>query len=268
MKKNNLFLVLLVLLLSSCMEYSRVLKSTDYEYKYEAAKEYFVNQKYSKTAPLLEELITVFKGTDKAEESLYMLAMCYYEQGDYTNSSSYFTTYFTTYPRGKYSEEARFRSALALYNDSPEPALDQSVTYESIQQMQIFIDYYPNSKYRKQADDILLDLQNKLVEKEYEAAKLYYDLGNYMGNNYRSCITTAQNAINEYPYANARREDLSFLILRAKFDMARNSVVAKKEERFRDTLDEYYSFINEYPKTKYADEVQKIFEIAKKKVKD
>ena len=41
MKKNILITLLAALLLSSCGEYNKLLKSTDYEYKYEAAKNYF-----------------------------------------------------------------------------------------------------------------------------------------------------------------------------------------------------------------------------------
>ena len=80
MKKNVLITLLAALLLSSCGEYNKLLKSTDYEYKYEAAKNYFAKGQYSRAATLLNELIAILKGTDKAEESLYMLGMSYYNQ--------------------------------------------------------------------------------------------------------------------------------------------------------------------------------------------
>ena len=50
----------------------------------------------------------------------------------------------------------------------------------------------------------------------------------------------------DYPYTKMR-EDLSILVLRAKYDMAKASVEEKKEERMRETIDEYYSFKNEFP---------------------
>lgn len=80
MKKNILITLLAALLLSSCGEYNKLLKSTDYEYKYEAAKNYFAKGQYNRAATLLNELIAILKGTDKAEESLYMLGMSYYNQ--------------------------------------------------------------------------------------------------------------------------------------------------------------------------------------------
>lgn len=99
MKKYIAMALLSAGILSSCGEYNKVLKSTDYEYKYEAAKSYFAKGQNSRAATILEELIPILKGTSNGEESLYMLAMTYYNQGDYVTASHYFNTYYTTYPR-------------------------------------------------------------------------------------------------------------------------------------------------------------------------
>lgn len=262
-------------LLSSCGEYNKVLKSTDYEYKYEAAKSYFAKGQNSRAATILEELIPILKGTANAEESAYMLAMTYFNQGDYISASHYFNVYYTTYPRGTYTELARFFCGKALYLDTPEPRLDQSSTYKAIQELQMFIEYFPESSRKDLAQDMIFELQDKLVEKEYLSAKLYYDLGSYTGNtvysstgnNYLAAVVTAQNVLRDYPYTK-RREDLSILILRAKYDMAKESVLEKQEERMRETIDEYYAFKNEFPESKYMPEVEKIFQDASKYVKD
>ena len=261
--------------LTSCGEYNKVLKSTDYEYKYEAAKSYFGKGQNTKAAAILEELITILKGTDKAEESLYMLGMTYYNQGDFITASHYFSTYYNTYPRGTYTEQARFYSGKALFLDTPEPRLDQSSTYKAIQELQMFMEYFPASNRHQEAQQMIFDLQDKLVMKDYMAARLYYDLGSYTGNssysttgnNYLACIVTAQNALKDYPYTKLR-EDISILLLRAKYDMAKESVEEKKEERMRDAIDEYYAFKNEFPESKYTKEVENIYKDAKKYVKE
>ena len=108
MKKNIIITLLAAASLTSCGEYNKLLKSTDYEYKYEAAKNYFAKGQYNRSATLLNELITILKGTDKAEESLYMLGMSYYNQKDYQTAAQTFITYFNTYPRGTFTELARF----------------------------------------------------------------------------------------------------------------------------------------------------------------
>lgn len=263
MKKNIFTALILVLCLSSCGEYNKLLKSTDYEYKYEAAKNYFAKGQYTKSATLLNELITILKGTDKAEESLYMLAMSYYNQKDYQTAAQTFIQYYTSYPRGTYAELARFHAGKALYLDTPEPRLDQSSTYTAIQQLQMFMEYFPQSSKKEEAQEMIFALQDKLVMKEYLSAKLYYNLGNYMGNNYLSCVITAQNALKDYPYTNLR-EDLSILILRAKYEMALYSVLEKQSERYREAVDECYAFKNEFPDSKYMKDVNRIFKESKK----
>ena len=258
MKKNLLVFLLIAIAFSSCGEYNKILKSTDYVYKYEAAKNYFAEGQYSRAATLLNELITILKGTDKAEESLYMLGMCYYNQEDYQMASQTFMQYYNVYPRGTYTELARFHAGKALYLDTPEPRLDQSATYNAIEQLQLFVEYFPQSPKKEEAQQMIFELQDKLVMKEYLSAKLYYNLGNYLGNNYLACVVTAQNALRDYPYTNLR-EDLSILILRAKYEMAVYSVIERKEERLRETVDEYYAFKNEFPDSKYAKEADRIF---------
>ena len=263
MKKNILITLLAALLLSSCGEYNKLLKSTDYEYKYEAAKNYFAKGQYNRAATLLNELIAILKGTDKAEESLYMLGMSYYNQKDYQTAAQTFIQYYNVYPRGTFTELARFHAGKALYLDTPEPRLDQSGTYSAIQQLQMFMEYFPQSSKKEEAQNMIFALQDKLVMKEYLSAKLYYNMGNYLGNNYQACVITAQNALKDYPYTNLR-EDLSILILRAKYELAVYSVEDRRAERYREAVDECYAFKNEFPESKYMKEVDRIFKEAQK----
>ncbi len=268
MKKNIIITLVAAATLSSCGQYNNVLKSTDYEYKYEAAKNYFAKGQYNKSSTLLNELITILKGTDKSEESLYMLGMSYYNQKDYAMAAQTFITYFNTYPRGIYTELARFHAGKALYLDTPEARLDQSGTYAAIQQLQLFLEYYPASVKKSEAQDMVFDLQDKLVFKELLSARLYYNLGIYMGaNNYLSCVITAQNALKDYPYTDYR-EDLSILMLRARYEMALNSADEVKMDRYRETADEYYAFKNEFPESKHLKDADKIFAATSKVLKD
>lgn len=267
MKKKILLILLAAALFSSCGEYNKLLKSTDYEYKYEAAKNYFAKGQYNRAATLLNELIAILKGTSNAEESLYMLGMSYFNMKDYQTAAQTFIQYYNVYPRGTFTELARFHAGKSLFLDTPEPRLDQSGTYKAIQQLQMFLEYFPQSSKKEEAENMVFALQDKLVMKEYLSAKLYYNLGNYLGNNYQACVITAQNALKEYPYTNLR-EDLSILILRAKYELAFYSVEDKKVERYRETVDEYYAFKNEFPESKYLKEAERIFKDSQKVLQD
>lgn len=265
--RKLLIYILLAIMVASCGEYQRVLKSTDNDYKFEYAKRAFEQKRYSQSATILTDLVTVFKGSSKAEESLYLLAMSYYENKDYISSGAFFEKYYTRYPKGKYAEPARFYCGYGYYLDSPEPQLDQTGTIKAIRELQNFIDYFPRSEKVSTAQNAIFELQDKLTLKQLQNAQLYYNLGTYMGNNYESAVIVAKNAIKDYPYSKYK-EDLEMLVLKARYQEANLSVEERKADRFRDVIDEYYSFINNYPDSPYRSEADNILKIAQKYVKD
>ncbi|MDR2775138.1 MAG: outer membrane protein assembly factor BamD [Tannerella sp.] len=265
MKKIILFISVITPLLFSCGEYNKLLKSQDADLKYSYAKKYFNQKKYVKSATLLEEVVQYFRGRSEAEESLYLLAQSYYGQKDYVTASEYFKSYYNTYPKGEFAELARFYAAYGLYLDSPDPRLDQTQTHESIQQFLLYMENYPQSERARQAQDILFELQEKLAYKEYLAAKLYYNLGTYMGNNYLACVITADNALKSYPDSKYR-EDLIYLMVAAKYELATVSIEERLQGRYREIVDQYYNYMNEYPEGKYVRQVKKYFEFANKKI--
>lgn len=264
----SLFVLSGILALSSCTEYVAVTKSTDIDLRYEAAKKYYYDGHYTHACDLLEGLILANKGTDRGQETLYMLAMASYMNKDYDKASDTFKRYYETYPRGYYHEDARMYAGLALFMNTPEPILDQTDTYKAITEFSNFIETMPQSRFREEAEKRIFDLQDKLIEKEYASAKLYYDLGTYFGNcteggsNYQACIVTAQNAIDDYPYS-PRREDFAILVLRSKFDLAEQSVEARKAERYQAAAEEYYAFQNEYPESKFMKRANELYAKAK-----
>lgn len=270
MKKNILITFILSLLLTSCaQEYNQVYKSTDYTYKYEYAKECFAKGKYSFAVPLLQDLVTIQKGTDNAQECLYMLAMSEYGMRDYQAASEAFKKYYQTYPNGEYAEMASFYIGQSLYEGTPEPRLDQTPTVAAIAAFQDYLDLYPNGKMKGTAQQRLFALQDKLIRKEYLNAKLYYNLGSYFGNcgndggnNYEACIITAQNALNDFPYSSLR-EDFAILVMKGKYELAQMSVEEKKVQRYQDAEDECYGFINEYPDSKERSTAEKYIEKCK-----
>ena len=255
-RKMNIYkivsvLALSLMVLSSCGEYNKLLKSNDPDEKYEYAKTYFEQGKYSKAATLLTDVVPIYRGTEEAENALWLLAMSYFNQKDYLSAGEYFVRYANNYPRGKHAMEARFNVAYGDYKDSPDARLDQEVTKRAIKELDSFVDLYPHSALADSAAIMRLELSDKLCYKEYLSAKLYLNLGTYRGNNYESAVITARNAQNEFPYSKYR-EDLAYVIYRARYEAAMISVSEKLEDRLREASDEYYTFINDYPEGKYS----------------
>lgn len=269
MKKLTLIASCVALLMTSCVnEYNQITKSGDYTLKYEYAKQCYAQGKYSRVVPLLQELVTMKKGSTEGEECLYMLAMAEFGMKDYETASEYFKKYFSSYPKGRYAENAKYYVGESLFQNAPEPRLDQSTTMTAIAAFQEYLDIFPNAHLKEQATSRLYALQDLLVEKEYKSARLYFDLGTYFGNctnggnNYEACIVTAQNALKDYPYSN-RREEFASLVMKSKYELAKMSVESKQLERYQDAEDECYGFINEYPDSKERTLAEKYIEKCK-----
>ena len=268
MKNLSFYTVLFCLVFGSCAnEYTKVLKSSDNALKFEWAKKYYEEKKFSRAAALLEDIAPYYKGTELSNEVLYLTAKSYEGQKDFYTAEVYFSSYIKTFPRGKYAEECRFMIGYCFYKASPEARLDQSTTQNAINQLQEFVEIYPESKRTSEAYALIEELNDKLAYKSFLNARLYYNMGNHMGNNYRSSIITAENALKKYPDTKYR-EDLYILILRSKYQIANQSVETKKTERFSNTIDEYFNYMNEYPNGKYVKEAQKIYKTAQSYVKN
>jgi outer membrane protein assembly factor BamD len=258
MFETNRHIVLVIigfaLMFPSCSGYEKLLKSNDYQLKYTKAIEYYNEGEYVRASRLLDQIASIYRGTTKADTVSYYQAYSYYHQNDYILAGHHFKNLALNYPGSVYAEESDFLAAYCYYKQSPRPALDQDNTMKAIIAFQMFMINYPGSDRLDEARDYITELQDKLVEKSYMSAKLYYDLGEY-----KSSIIALQNSLNDYPETN-HREELMFLILKSNYLLADNSIISKQKERFQNTVDEYYSFISEFPESHYRREADHIYE--------
>ena len=144
--KFGIYISLIILLLTtSCGEYEKVLKSTDYELKKAKANEYFEEGRYVRTTELLSQVIPRYRATGEAEELTWIAAQCYYNIRDYMTAGSAYKNFFEGYPYSEHAEEADFMTAYCDYLLSPRPELDQAYSMAAIEQFQYFLRRFPSS---------------------------------------------------------------------------------------------------------------------------
>jgi outer membrane protein assembly factor BamD len=254
MRSPSFILLISLVLLTSCGEYEKLLKSDDYDLKKVKAREYFDNGKYLKATELLAQLLPRYRATEEAEDLNWLNAQSYYKMKDYFSAGTYFKSYVETYPFGKYAEEASFMGALCDYNISPHAELDQENTNNAIEGFNVFMTRYPYSPRIDECKKYIKELQERIVEKSYLSAKLYYDM-----KQYRAAVTALTNNLKEYSDTKFR-EEMMYLKLSSLFLYAENSLAARQKERYQATLDDYYSFMEEFPESKYSRDVKRIFQ--------
>jgi outer membrane protein assembly factor BamD len=260
--KFRLYIVLIILALaSSCSGYEKLLKSSDYDLKKAKAKEYFDAGQYVKTTELLAQILPRFRATEEAEELNWMNAQSYYDMKDYYMAGSYYKSFIEQFPFGKHAEEANFLAAMCDYKIASPPELDQENTRNAIEGFNIFINRFPGSPKVEESKKLVKELEERLVEKSYLSAKLYYDM-----KQYKAAVTALNNSLKEY--ANTKyREEMMFLKMNSLFLYAEYSLANKQKERYQATLDDYYSFMEEFPKSQYSKEVNNIFQKTNKYLK-
>ena len=253
--RPGIYTALIILVLaSSCGQYEKLLKSTDYDLKKAKAKEYFEAGQYVKSSELLEQILPRYRATEEAEDLNWMYAQSYYGMKQYDIAGSYFKSYIEQFAYGKYAEEATYMAALCDYKMSPRAELDQEYTRNAIAGFNIFINRYPSSPRIDECKQLANELQERLVEKSYLSAKLYYDMGQY-----RAAVTALSNSLKEFAETKFR-EEMMYLKLNSLFLYAEKSFANKQRERYQATLDDYYSFMEEFPNSSYAKDIRKIYE--------
>lgn len=258
MRKFGLGLVLLAVIFTSCGDYNKILKSNDYEFKYKKAVEYYEDGEYVKAGTLFQELVNIYRGTTRADKVYYFYAKSLIGQKDYLMAGHYFKTLLDEFPTSEYAEEAQFMTGYCAYLLSPSPRLDQKVTHEAIDALQLYINLYPFSDRVEEANRLIDELKNKLIYKSYLSAKLYYDM-----DNYKAAVVALTNSLKDYPDSKYR-EELMYMLLKSKYLLAMASVKDKQEQRLSNALDEYFTFVDEYPDSKYRKEADKFYETTAK----
>ena len=96
--KNFIGFLLVIILMSSCSEYQKLLKSGDSQAMYKKAVEYYNNGDYTKASNLFDGIRMVFQGTSKAQSVAYYRAFCSYNQKDYEVAAELFKQFVSIYP--------------------------------------------------------------------------------------------------------------------------------------------------------------------------
>jgi outer membrane protein assembly factor BamD len=252
---NRLILVLLTgLIVTSCGQYEKLLKSSDFELKKSKVKEYYEKKKYTRATELLAQVLPRYRATEEAESLSWLNAQSYYAMKDYIMAASEFRNFADLYPYSKNSEEANYLAAMSEYYQSPRPELDQENTRSAISSFNLFLAKFPASSRVDEVHHYIKELNDRLVQKSYISAKLYYDM-----KQYKAAVVALKNSLKEYPESSYRQE-LMYLKLSSLYLYAQNSVVSRQKERYQSTLDDYYSFIEEFPKSQYLKDVTRIYQ--------
>ena len=260
-KKSVFFFLVLILAVSSCSKFGKVLKSKDFEYKLKMANQYYDQKEYRKSQVLYEELFPIFKGTPQHEDLYYKYAYSHYYLRDFITAESLYKGYLEIFANSPRAEEVEYMQSYCYYRQSPKPELEQSNTLKAIGMFQIFINTHPESPRVKEAEQIIARCQAKLEVKEQLSAQLYYNVGQY-----RAAALAFTTLMNNYPDS-PKGDEYKLMSIRSYFRYASMSIPEKQEERYSKVIAEVEDFQDRFPESKLLKEAERFLTLTKNNLK-
>ncbi len=261
MRKNINRLIVIVLsaaALAGCSGINKMIKRKDYEQMYKAALEYYDMGKFEKARILLEEAAPYYVGTVQEDTILYYWGLSHYKRGEFSSSEIIFDRFRRQYGRSPFLEDVEYMYAMGYYYLSPDPNRDQTETVTAINALNEYLQRYPNSIRRQLCQVRIDELKGKLYDKALVNARTYFKIGRY-----KSAVVALRNALSDYPDT-PHREEILYLTTKSSYELASNSISSLQRDRYLDMIDTYYTFISEFPVSRYRKEMDRMQASARK----
>lgn len=260
--KESLLIVFAALTLASCSNYQKLLRSDDVALKYSVADSLYKIGKYKKALALMEQIVPIYRGKPQAEPLMFRYSNTFYNLEDYYLAGYQFERFATSYPKSDSVEVASYRSAKSYYELSPRFSLDQKDTYTALEKLQLFVDRFPNSSYRGDANLMVNELKHKLELKDISTAKQYLRISDY-----KAAIGAFENFILDHPGSKYRKEAF-YGRFEAAYLLAINSLPRLVEERLNASRKYYDSFKKYYGESDLKVDADEILEDVEKRLSE
>lgn len=246
MKKFSIVLVASLLLLSCNKKFNDAMKSADKNLILQTANEYYAQKNWTNALALYERVTNLVAGTDDFPNVGFNTAYANYYQKSYRLAGHQFKNFAVSFPDDPRAEEASYMSALCYYEGSYDYNLDQTNTDLAINELQNFLNKYPNSERSKNINTLIDELMYKQEFKAYENARQYYKMGQY-----KAAVITFENVLEDFPSTKLRPKIYDF-INKSNYELAMFSKYDLKAERL-DKAIAYTRFVEkELPGTDYT----------------
>jgi outer membrane protein assembly factor BamD len=246
MMKHTLYgFAVLLFALSACNGYNKVLKSDDYARKFEMANELYDKGQEVRSIALYEQVYQRMPKASEGELAYFRIGKAYYIGNDYYMAGYFLGQFNQRFPSSPKAEEALFLSAMCSVQNSPEASLDQHETELAINDLQQFVNRYPNSSLVDSCNHTIDRLRFKLEVKAYKSVQLYSKT-----ENYRAAVTSAIIFLTDYSRSQFK-EEVQYILVKNSYHYAKNSVDKKKSERYVEAKERYRNFVAEFPESKY-----------------
>ena len=158
---------------------NKFIRDIDYDAEFEKGKLALSNKKYVRAQDHFNTVVIGASHTELGDDALFYLGETYYYMGDRLLAIAEYDRLIRRMSFSPYVEKARYRICESYVILSPKYFRDQTYSEKAIEKLQEFIDDYPNSDKREEAQSNIKILRNKLSRKAYDTGILYIKMEEY-----------------------------------------------------------------------------------------
>jgi outer membrane protein assembly factor BamD len=232
----------LAVFLSACAAKNSV-TTTDPRPDYEEAVKKIDAGKFTDAQNRLQRLVLSHPGLSYIDSVQYYLAASYYGNQDYHLGIAEFRRLITSFPRSELVDDAQFMVGKSYFDAAPgNVGLDQTDTDAAIRELKAFVEDYPGSDRRSEGELLLSRAIERLVEKQFRAARQYFKMGNRA-----SSRIYFEDLVTEYPESGFTPEALYYL-----------AMIDEKEAKYADARDKLGNLMTTFPNSNFAPKAAKL----------
>lgn len=213
-------------------------------HKKERVTQLYAQKRYAKANALIETILPAIKDKIERSELHFYRAYCSYYEKNYVVASNQFELFVKQYPFDARIEEALFMKGYALAHVRVNTYLDQDTTYNAMHRLERYLAKYPTGNYVQQATHSLQKLQDRLLKKEFEAARLYVRLGYY-----RAAIVSLTHFKENHPESLFHGQVLAFLV-HCYTQLAKHASNETNKKEQIDAVEQFSSQLRHYVQAK------------------
>ncbi len=251
----SVVLLLALLALSACSGAGRIRYDSPDD-AYAKGLRLFEEGKYERAVPFFQGVFDYGRTSEVAADAQLYLARAHFEARDYILAASEYSRFVNTYRTNPNVEAAMFERAVSYHHLSPQYALDQTNTRQAITYLQLFLDRFPDSDLKGEAEEYLRVLREKLARKAYESAGLYERRGIY-----EAAALSYERVFDTYPDTQWA-DDALLGAMRSYLAFADLSIESRQPERLQLAIDNYTRLVELFRDSPLVKEAETFYETA------
>ena len=133
---------------------------------------------------------------------------------------------------------------------------------KAIEGFQYFTNNFPESPRVKECNKLIDELRKKMEQKSFDEGNLYYNI-----TKYQASIQVFENLLKDFPET-SNAEEIRFLILKAQYEFAKNSIYEKQLDRYKSVVEKHKDFKDKFPKSRFQKDADLYLKNANNKIKE